>query len=148
VTAPFYSFGDSAVGLDEATYTHITYGFTLAAAQLLARLNPNMTFVYVSGAGTNVESRAMWARVKGRTENAVLELFPNSYAFRLGFIPPTFGATSKTRLYRVLYAVTAPLPPVLQRWFPGSMVTTDGLGRAMQPSWSLRQPRHRAKAGC
>jgi hypothetical protein len=80
----------------------------------------------------------MWARVKGRTENAVLELFPNSYAFRPGFIPPTFGATSKTRLYRVLYAVTAPLTPVLQRWFPGSMVTTDGLGRAMQPGQAIR----------
>ncbi len=129
--ACFYCLGVSAVGLSEADYTRITYGFTLAAARTLARLNPDMTFVYVSGSGTNPEGRAMWSRVKGRTENAVLQLFPNGYAFRPGFIQPRHGATSKTRLYRSLYAVLSPLYPVLNRTLPRYVTTTDRLGQAM-----------------
>lgn len=129
--ACFYCLGVSSVGMDEATYTHITYDFTLAAAEPLARIDPDMTFVYVSGASTDAESETMWARVKGRTENAVLELFPNGYAFRPGFIQPTFGASSKTGLYRVGYAIATPLTPLLRRAFPKFVVTTDELGRAM-----------------
>ncbi len=129
--ACFCCLGVSAVGLSEAEYTRITYDFTLAAARPLARLNPDMTFVYVSGAGTNPEGRAMWSRVKGRTENAVLQLFPNGYAFRPGFIQPTYGATSKTRLYRSLFAVLSPLYPMLNKVLPKYLTTTDRLGRAM-----------------
>ncbi len=129
--ACFYCLGVSAVGLSEGEYTRITYDFTLAAARTLAQLNPDMTFVYVSGAGTNPEGRAMWSRVKGRTENAVLQLFPNGYAFRPGFIQPTYGATSKTRLYRTLYAVLSPLYPVLDKVMPKYLTTTDRLGQAM-----------------
>jgi uncharacterized protein YbjT (DUF2867 family) len=121
----------SAVGLSEAEYTRITYDFTMAAARPLARLNPDVTFVYVSGAGTNPEGRAMWARVKGRTENAVLQLFRNGYAFRPGFIRPTHGATSKTRVYRIGYTLTAPLFPVLERLLPRFVTSGDRLGRAM-----------------
>jgi uncharacterized protein YbjT (DUF2867 family) len=129
--ACFFCLGVSAVGLSEADYTRITYDFTMAAARPLARIAPEMTFVYVSGAGTNPEGRAMWARVKGRTENAVLQLFANGYAFRPGLIQPTHGVTSKTRLYRVGYAITSPLFGVLERLLP-KYVTTDGrLGRAM-----------------
>jgi uncharacterized protein YbjT (DUF2867 family) len=129
--ACFFCLGVSAVGLSEADYTRITYDFTMAAARSLARLNPEMTFIYVSGAGTNPEGRAMWARVKGRTENAVLQLFANGYAFRPGFIQPTHGATSKTRIYRIGYALTTPLFPVLERLLPAYVTSNDRLGRAM-----------------
>jgi uncharacterized protein YbjT (DUF2867 family) len=129
--ACFYCLGVSAVGLSEADYTRVTYDFTLAAARPLARLNPRMTFVYVSGAGTDPEGRAMWSRVKGRTENAVLQLFGNGYAFRPGLIQPTYGATSKTRLYRVGYAITTPLFPLLQKVLGRYVTTSDRLGRAM-----------------
>jgi uncharacterized protein YbjT (DUF2867 family) len=129
--ACFFCLGVSAVGLSEADYTRITYDFTMAAARPLARLNPDMTFIYVSGASTNPEGRAMWARVKGRTENAVLQLFPNGYAFRPGFIQPMHGVTSKTRLYRIGYAITTPLFPVLERLFPKQVTTNERLGRAM-----------------
>ncbi|MEU4171438.1 NAD-dependent epimerase/dehydratase family protein [Streptomyces sp. NPDC026665] len=129
--ACFYCLGVSAAGRDEAEYTRITHDYTLAAARPLARLSPNLVFVYVSGAGTDAQGRAMWAKVKGRTENEVLELFPNGYAFRPGIIQPTYGATSKTRWYRMLYAAMAPLTPVLQRLFPAYVTTSDRLGRAM-----------------
>ena len=129
--ACFYCLGVSAVGRGEADYTRITYDYTLAAARPLARLNPGLTFVYVSRAGTDPKGRAMWARVKGRTENAVLELFPNGYAARPGVILPTHGARSKTRWYRLFYTLATPLFPVLRKAFPGAVVTTDGLGRAM-----------------
>ena len=73
----------------------------------------------------------MWARVKGRAENAVLALLPNGYAFRPGFIQPMHGAVSKTGWYRVLYRITTPLYPVLRRLFPGQVTTTELVGRAM-----------------
>jgi uncharacterized protein YbjT (DUF2867 family) len=129
--ACFYCLGVSSAGLDEAAYTRISYDYPLAAARVLAKLNPELTFVYVSGAGTNVDGRAMWARVKGRTENAIIELFPNGYAFRPGFIQPTYGATSKTGWYRGVYAVISPLLPVLDRVAPKYITTSDRLGQAM-----------------
>ena len=129
--ACFYCLGVSSVGMDEQAYTKISYDYPIAAARTLAKLNPEMTFVYVSGAGTGADSRAMWARVKARTENAVIELFDNGYAFRPGFIQPTYGATSKTGLYRFLYLLTAPLLPLLERAAPKYVTTSDRLGRAM-----------------
>ncbi|MET8152655.1 NAD-dependent epimerase/dehydratase family protein [Actinoplanes sp. NPDC049668] len=129
--ACFYCLGVSSVGLSEAEYTRISYDFPVAAAHLLARLNPEMTFLYVSGAGTNPDGRAMWARVKGRTELEIIKTFPNGYALRPAFIQPTHGATSKTGIYRVLYTLTAPLLPLLGRVAPGYVTSTDRLGRAM-----------------
>ena len=129
--ACFYCLGISAVGVDEAAYTLVSYDYPVAAARTLAKINPDLTFVYVSGASTDVDSRQMWARVKGRTEKAIIEMLPNGYAFRPGFIQPTFGATSKTGWYRTVYAITAPLIPALQRVAPAFVTTTDGLGRAM-----------------
>jgi uncharacterized protein YbjT (DUF2867 family) len=129
--ACFYCLGVSSAGLGEAAYTRISYDYPVAAARTLAKLNPDMTFVYVSGAGTKPDSRAMWARVKARTEKAIIEIFPNGYAFRPGFIQPTYGATSKTGLYRRFYAVTGPLYPLLERIAPNYVTTTDRLGRAM-----------------
>ncbi len=129
--ACFYCLGVSSVGLDEAAYTRISYDYPVAAAHKLAELNPAMTFIYVSGAGTKPDGRPMWARVKGRTEIEVIKTFPNGYGFRPGFIQPTHGATSKTGLYRVTYALTAPLIPVLFKVAPKYVTSTDRLGQAM-----------------
>ncbi len=129
--ACFYCLGASSVGMDEAAYTRVSYDFPLAAARTLARLNPDLTFVYVSGAGTDPAGRQMWQRVKGRTENEIAEMFPNGYAFRPGIIRPTHGATSKTRLYDLGYTVLSPLLSLLERVAPAYVTSTDRLGRAM-----------------
>ncbi|HEY6066144.1 MAG TPA: NAD(P)H-binding protein, partial [Thermoanaerobaculia bacterium] len=132
--ACFFCLGVSSAGMKEADYRRVTYDITLAAANTLVGRNPAMTFIYVSGAGTDStgRSRTMWARVKGRTENALLELpFRRAYMFRPAFIEPGPGITSKTRSYRVLYAVLAPLFPVLRALFPRFVTTTEEVGRAM-----------------
>ncbi|GAB3940720.1 hypothetical protein [Micromonospora vulcania] len=96
-------------------------------------MSPQVTFIYVSGVGTDStgQGRVMWARVKGRTENEVQELLPNGYAARPGYIQPTHGVTSRTGWYRALYAVVSPLFPVLRRVFPNHVTSTDRLGQAM-----------------
>jgi uncharacterized protein YbjT (DUF2867 family) len=132
--ACFYCLGVSSAGMTEAGYRRVTYDFTLAAAQVLARLNPGMCFLYVSGAGTNSGGigKVMWARVKGQTENALLALpFRTAYMLRPGFIQPLHGIRSRTAVYRLIYALAAPFMPLLKRWAPGMMVTTEELGRIM-----------------
>jgi len=130
----FFCVGVASSGMKEADYHRVTYELTLAAAKTLVRLNPQMTFIYVSGAGTDSseQGRIMWARVKGKTENALLHLaFKAAYMFRPGFIQPLHGVQSKTPLYRRFYAVTKPLFPALWRLFPNQILTTEELGRAM-----------------
>lgn len=132
--ACFFCLGVSVAGLSEAAYARLTHDLTLAAAERLARLNPAMTFVYVSGAGTDASEggRVMWARVKGRTENALLRLpFKGVYLFRPGLIEPMHGERSKTTVYRIAYAVLKPLTPLLRRWLGDRMLTTELVGRAM-----------------
>ena len=132
--ACFFTLGVTSAGMDEQQYNHVTYDLTLAAAKPLARLNPGMTFIYVSGAGTDsTESgRIMWARIKGKTENAILSLpFKASYMFRPGFIQPLHGIKSKTGLYQVLYNITTPILPMLKAIFPRHIATTEEIGRAM-----------------
>jgi uncharacterized protein YbjT (DUF2867 family) len=132
--ACLFCLGVSAVGMSEQQYRAITYDLTLKVAQTLERLNPKMTFVYVSGNGTDATERghAMWARVKGATENALLAMpFERAYMLRPGFIRPLHGIVSKTGWYRVLYALMGPAYPALKRLFPGSVTTTEELGRAM-----------------
>ena len=132
--ACFFCLGVSSAGLSEADYTRISYGYTLAAAETLARLNPQMTFTYVSGAGTDSteQGRSMWARVKGRTENALLRLpFKGAYMFRPGMIQPLHGIRSKTASYQMLYTLLGPLLPLLRRLFPRQITTTEQIGRAM-----------------
>jgi uncharacterized protein YbjT (DUF2867 family) len=132
--ACFFCLGVSSAQMSEQEYTHITYDITLRAAETLARLNPGMTFVYVSGQGTDSseQGRVKWARIKGRTENALLRLpFKAAFMFRPGFIEPRFGARSRTRLYRVLYFVAGPLIPLLRRAFRNHVLATDEIGRAM-----------------
>jgi uncharacterized protein YbjT (DUF2867 family) len=131
--ACFFSLGVSSAGMKEADYERISYGFTLAAAETLSRLNPGMTFIYVSGAGTDSteKGRVMWARIKGRTENALLRLPLKAYMFRPGIIQPLDGIQSKTAAYRVLYKLTKPLLPLLRRAFPNQILTTREIGQAM-----------------
>lgn len=132
--ACFFCLGVSSAGMNEAEYTRVTYDYTLAAAETLARLNPGMTFIYVSGEGTDSteKGRSMWARVKGKTENALLRLpFKAAYNFRPGLIQPLHGIKSKTGLYRAVYAVTGPLLPALKALAPTHITTTEAVGRAM-----------------
>jgi len=132
--ACFYCVGLSAAGMTEEAYSHATYDMTLAVAKTLARINPAMTFVYVSGAGTDSteKGRTMWARVKGKTENALLNLpFKAAYMFRPGIIQPLHGIQSRTSGYRIFYSVTKPLMPILRTLFPQYVTTTELLGRAM-----------------
>ncbi|WP_405014618.1 epimerase [Kitasatospora sp. NBC_01539] len=131
--ACFWCLGVSAVGMDPADYERVTHDYTLAAARTLAEVNPDLTFVYVSGAGTDSSGRGRtrWARVKGRTENAVLALFPNGYAVRPAFVQPVHGVRSRTPLYRWAATALTPVAPVLRRLFPSVVVTTGQLGRAV-----------------
>lgn len=131
--ACFFCMGVSAVGMKEADYTRITHDFTLAAAQAVLAASPGITFCYVSGQGTDSTERGrlMWARVKGRTENALLRLPFRSFMFRPGFIQPAPGVESRTGLYRTFYKITRPLFPAVRRLFPGHVTTSENLGRAM-----------------
>ena len=131
--ACFFCLGVTSVGLDEPAYSRITYDLTLAAAKALAELNPAITFCYVSGQGTDSteRGRVMWARVKGRTENALLALPFRAYLFRPGYIQPRKGVRSKIFWYQAAYSVMGPLYPVLRLVFASSMTTTENVGRAM-----------------
>lgn len=130
--ACFFCLGVSSAGMTEEDYRRITLDLTLAVARTLADLAPGMTFVYVSGAGTDASERgrSMWARVKGETENALLRLPLRAVMFRPAFIRPLPGARSKTRSYRVFYALARPLFPLLLR-VPSWATTAEQLGRAM-----------------
>lgn len=133
VDACLFCLGVSAAGMDEARYTALTYDLTLSVARTLVQTNPDMAFVYVSGKNTDSteHGRIMWARVKGRTENAIQALpFRTTAMFRPGIIAPVDGARSQTRLYRMAYVVLAPVMPLLRRIFP-DIVTTTEIGRAM-----------------
>jgi uncharacterized protein YbjT (DUF2867 family) len=132
--ACFFCLGVSAVGMSERDYSLLTYDLTVSVATALVKLNPTMTFVYVSGANTDGSgrSRMMWARVKGKTENAILDMpFKAAYMFRPGYIQPLHGIRTKTKLYGALYAVMAPLYPLWKRLLPAKVTTTEALGRAM-----------------
>lgn len=130
----FFCLGVSAAGLTEEAYRRITHDLTLSAARVLVRLNPTMTFAYISGAGadSSEKGRIMWARVKGQTENALLRLpFKAVLLFRPGAIQPLHGITSRTPLYRLLYRVLGPFLPLLKKVSPDNLTTTEQLGRAM-----------------
>ena len=132
--ACLFCLGVSSAGMTEKMYTILTYDLTLDIARTVLRRSPGATFIYVSGQGTDStgRGRSMWARVKGRTENALLQAgFPRAYMFRPGLIVPLDGIRSKTALYNAIYAVIRPLVPALRRLFPAQVMTTDQLGRAM-----------------
>lgn len=132
--ACYFCLGVSASGMTEKAYTLLTYDVTLSAANTLVRLNPQMTFVYVSGWGTDSTEagRSMWARVKGKTENALMRLpFKAVYLFRPSAIQPLHGTKSKTNSYRIIYTIAKPFFPLLLKLFPNSIVTTESMGLAM-----------------
>ena len=132
--ACFFCLGITSAGMTEADYRRVTYDFALAAAQTLVRLNPEMTFVFVSGAGADStgRGRVMWARVKGQTENALLALpFKGVYVFRPAAIQPLHGIRSKTAWINAAYAVLGWLYPVFKRLAPDYVTTTEQVGRAM-----------------
>ena len=142
--ACFFCLGVSSAGMKEAAYRHVTYDITLAAARVLARLNPTMSFIYVSGLGTDSSERGhtMWARVKGKTENDLLRLsFKAAYMFRPGGIVPLHGVKSKTRIYQTFLTIFGPLMPLLYRWFPQYVTTTEQVGRAMLKVAKLGAPK-------
>ena len=132
--ACFFCLGVSSVGMGEQRYRHLTYDITLAAATILARLNPQMVFVYVSGQGTDSteQGRLMWARLKGKTENDLRKLpLKAAYMFRPAAIQPLHGIRSKTTWIQAIYVVTAPLLSLLYRVAPKYVTTTEQIGRAM-----------------
>jgi uncharacterized protein YbjT (DUF2867 family) len=132
--ACFFCLGQTSSGMKEADYEKVTYQLTMAAASTLSQLNPAMTFIYVSGQGTDSSQRGnvMWARVKGKTENELLRLpFAGAYMFRPGIIQPLDGIRSRTRLYRFFYAAAWPILPLLRWTLPNEILTTRQIGRAM-----------------
>ena len=127
--ACFFCLGVSSVGMSKEEYTHITYDLTLNIAQLLAKLNPEMTFCYVTGAGTdsNEQGRIAWARVKGSTENALIRVFQRAYMFRPAFMKPTLGQKNVKSYYKFfawLYSIGRAL-------YPAGFCTLQEVGLAM-----------------
>ena len=132
--ACFFCLGVSSLGMDAERYRHLTYDITMAAATTLAKLNPGMVFIYVTGRGTDSTEQGslMWARVKGKTENDLLKLpFKAAYMFRPAGIQPLQGIRSKTAWYQAVYVIAAPLLTLLNRIAPKYVTTTEQLGRAM-----------------
>ncbi|MDN0093765.1 epimerase [Yersinia rohdei] len=132
--ACFFCLGVSASGMSEEDYSRLTFKLTVDIASHLVRLNPAMTFIYVSGAGTDSSEagRSMWARVKGKTENTLLTLgFASALMFRPAIIRPLDGIRSKTATYRIFYIVLSPFFSILKCLFPDSILTTEDMGKAM-----------------
>jgi len=132
--ACFFCLGVSSAGMTEERYSVLTYDLTLAVARALVAINPAMRFIYITGAGTDgsEQGRSMWARVKGRTENALLALpFKSAHMLRPAIIQPMHGIRSKTALYRLAYVLLAPAMPLFKRVFPGYFTTSEQVGRAM-----------------
>jgi uncharacterized protein YbjT (DUF2867 family) len=132
--ACFFCLGVSSTGMSEGAYTRVTHDLTLAAARAMVAVNRRLTFCYITGVGTDSseQGRTMWARVKGRTENALLALpFKAAFMFRPGFIQPVKGVRSKTKWYQAVYTLVAPLSPLMPRLFPQVSTTTAILGRAL-----------------
>jgi uncharacterized protein YbjT (DUF2867 family) len=148
--ACFFCLGVSSAGMQESEYQRLTYDLTLAVARVLAPLNPGMTFIYVSGAGTDSteQGRQMWARVKGRTENALRQLpFKAVYLFRPGMIQPLHGIRSKTPSYQFFYSLAGPLLTPLRKLFPNAILTTQIMGQAMLNSVRCGAPKAVLESG-
>ncbi len=128
--ACFFSLGVSSIGMREKDYTRVTYDLTIQAANTLSRLNPDMTFCYVSGEGTDSTERGrlMWARVKGKTENDLMKLpFKASYMFRPGFIKPIKGLKNAYGVSKALGLFY----PALKFLLSKHVCTLEDLGTAM-----------------
>jgi len=149
IDACFFCLGVSSSGLSEEAYRRITYDVTLSVAAFLVQHNPKMTFVYVSGAGTDSteQGRSMWARVKGKTENDLQKLpFQSVVLFRPGIIQPLHGIQSKTTAYRLFYVLAWPFLTLARTLFPGMILTTEDIGRAMLNAARQGEGRHVVEA--
>ncbi|MDI3452895.1 hypothetical protein QLG01_06780 [Acinetobacter sp. V89_4] len=132
--ACFFCIGQSVTGLTEEEYQHVTYELTTRIAQAVVTHNPDMTFIYVSGSGTDSSEsgKTMWARIKGKTENALLKMdFKAVYLFRPAIIQPLDGIQSKTKSYRLFYRIMKPFFPIFKFVVPNSILTTQSIGIAM-----------------
>lgn len=130
--ACYHCMGVSAVGLSEEKYNQITFEYTKTLADLVYEQSPQAVFTYVSGVGTDASEKGstMWARVKGKTENYILNKgFKDAYAFRPGAILPPKGVKSKTGWYNALYVILRPFFPLMAKM--ESVVTGIGVGKAM-----------------
>jgi uncharacterized protein YbjT (DUF2867 family) len=136
--ACFFCLGVSSVGISKEEYRRVTYDLTLNVARLLAKQNPQMTFCYVTGAGTDSseQGRVAWARVKGATENVLLRLLPNSYMFRPAFMKATPGQKNVMRYY----ALIAWIYPIGRALYPAGFCTLQEVGRAMINAATLGAP--------
>jgi len=127
--ACFFCLGVSSVGMSQDEYKHLTYDLTLHFAETLAKQSPDLTFCYVTGAGTDSseQGRIAWARVKGATENAVMRLFKKAYMFRPGFMKATPGQKNIKSYYTFL----AWLYPIGRALYPAGFCTLNEVGQAM-----------------
>ena len=132
--ACYYCLGVSAYRMKEKEYNEITYRLTLHLAKLLSDINPELSFCYVSGTGTDSteKGRSMWARVKGKTENTLLKLpLKSIYLFRPGYIQPLKGVKSSTGMYNAIIAVAKLFYPIFKLLTPNKVTTTVAIGEAM-----------------
>jgi hypothetical protein len=127
--ACFFCLGTTSIRKSEELYTKITYNLTKVFADTLAKLNPEITFCYVSGSGTDSteKGKIMWARVKGRTENYLINLFSKAYMFRPALIVPTKGLKNTLTLYKIFY----PLLMVVKLLFTNYVCSLKEVGLAM-----------------
>lgn len=128
--ACYFCLGTSSIGMKEAAFAHVTYDLTMEVAKTLVALNPDMTFCYVSGSGTDSseKGRIMWARVKGKTENDLLKMgFKAAFMFRPGFMRATPGLQRTQPLYKYI----GWLYPLAKRLFPQLVCTLAEVGQAM-----------------
>lgn len=127
--ACFFCLGVSSIGMKEQEFSHVAFDLTMGFARLLKKHNPETTFCYVSGSGTDSseKGRVMWARVKGRTENALLATFRNAYMFRPGYMQPGKDARHTLSIYKYL----SWMYPALRFLFPRYVCTLGELGKAM-----------------
>lgn len=131
--ACYFCLGVSSAGMSEEKYRQITYGFTMAAAQALSKLNPNMTFIYISGMGADSTEKGsvMWARVRGKLENDLLKLPFKAYVFRPGGVEPMDGIQPKNKWLKALLKIMGPFIPLLKRLFPDYITSTRQIGKGM-----------------
>ena len=131
--ACFFCIGTSAIGKKEKEYNKITYDLTINFAKKFLEQNKNSVFCYVTGAGTDSteQGRIMWARVKGKTENKLLEMpFKSAYMLRPGYIQPLKGVKSSTNWYSLIYKIFSPIYLILKH-FPATATNTINIGKAM-----------------
>jgi len=132
--ACFHCMGVSAAGMNEMDYSVMTFGYTHELAKTFLKANPGSAFVYVSGQGTDSseKGRAMWARVKGKTENTLLNMgFKNAYMYRPGVIIPKRGVKPSSKVYQKFMKYASWIFPVAKFLAPKSVVDSSQIGQSM-----------------